>query len=89
MYCSLPRTEWIFLIFEGWFLKALQAVLFHATATHCYHGRDIVDALFLFWKECYRFAPNSKFHSATKDREMNVLKHRKENTQDEEFIARI
>ena len=26
---------------------------------------------FSFWNECYRFAQNSKFHSATKDREMN------------------
>ena len=26
---------------------------------------------FSFWNESYRFAPNSKFHSATKDREMN------------------
>ena len=46
VYCALPGTEWIFLIFEGWFLKTPQAVLFHATSTHCYHGRDIEDALF-------------------------------------------
>ena len=26
---------------------------------------------FSFWNESYRFAPNSKFHSATKDREMD------------------
>ena len=26
---------------------------------------------FSFWNECYRFAPNSKFHSARKDREMD------------------
>ena len=46
VYCALPGTEWIFLTFEGWFLKTPQAVLFHATSTHCYHGRDIEDALF-------------------------------------------
>ncbi len=26
---------------------------------------------FSFWNECYRFAPNSNFHSARKDREMD------------------
>ena len=39
-------TEWIFLIFEGWFLEVPQAVLFHATATHCHHARDIKYASF-------------------------------------------
>ena len=32
--------------FEGWFLKALQAVLFHATAIHCHHGMDVNKASF-------------------------------------------
>ena len=46
MYRALPGTEWIFLIFKGWFLKGPQAILFHATATHCHYGRDIENASF-------------------------------------------
>ena len=44
----------------------------HATATHCHHMVETSRIpRFLFWNECYRFAPNAKFHSATKDREID------------------
>ena len=36
-----------FLVFEGSFLEAPRAVLFHATAIHCHCGIDIEDASFL------------------------------------------
>ena len=35
-----------FLVFEGSFLEAPRAVLFHATAIHCHYGIDIEDASF-------------------------------------------
>ena len=54
VYRALPRTEWIFLFFEGSFLAAPRAVLFHATAIHCHYGKDIEDALF-FVLECHQF----------------------------------
>ncbi len=60
-----PKTEWFF-IFEGSFLEAPQAVLFHATAIH---GTDIEDTLFFVLELVLRFAPNSNFYSARKDRE--------------------
>ena len=37
----------MFLVFEGLFLEAPQAVMFHATAIHCHYGIDIEDASFL------------------------------------------
>ena len=46
VYRTLPRTEQIFLVFEGSFLEAPRAVLFHATAMYCHYGRDIEDASF-------------------------------------------
>ena len=49
MYRSLQRTELIFfffLVFEGSFLEAAQAVLFHTNAIHFHHGRDIEDPSF-------------------------------------------
>ena len=44
VYCTLPVTH--FLVFEGWFLEAPQAVLLHATVIHCHYGIDIKDASF-------------------------------------------
>ena len=47
MYRSLQRIESIFfLVFEGSFLEAAQAVLFHTNAIHFHHGRDIEDPSF-------------------------------------------
>ena len=34
MYCALPRTELIFLVFEGSFFEAPRVLLFHATAIY-------------------------------------------------------
>ena len=41
-----PGQNEFFFVFEGSFLKAPRAVLFHATAIHCHHGIDIEDASF-------------------------------------------
>ena len=45
VYRTLPRTESSY--FQGLFLEAAQPVLFHATAVHYYHGKDIEVPLFI------------------------------------------
>ena len=45
--CFLKRLEQqyeFFQVFEGLFLEAPRAVLFHATAIHCHDGMDHDDA---------------------------------------------
>jgi hypothetical protein len=54
VYRVLPKDRMNFLVFEGLFLEAPRAVLFHATAIHRHYGTDIEDASFsLFWNESY------------------------------------
>ena len=44
---------------------------------------------FLFWNEYYKFASNSKFHSAREDRETGEqVELSQGSTQDKEFVAR-
>ena len=57
MYRALPR---IFLVFEGSFLEAPRAVLFHATAIHCHYGIDIEDASFLVLERELLICPQFK-----------------------------
>ena len=40
-------SAYLSVVFEGSFLEAPRAVLFHATAIHCHYGIDIEDASFL------------------------------------------
>ena len=60
VYRALPRTEWIFLVFEGSFLEAPRAVLFHATAIHCHYGKDIEDASFFILERELLICPQFK-----------------------------
>ena len=39
-----PGQNGFFSFFEGSFLEAPRAVLFHTTVVHCHHGIDIKDA---------------------------------------------
>ena len=68
LYCALPRTEWIFLVFEGSFFEVPRVVLFHGTAIHCHYSTDIEDTSF-FILEWVTDLP--RIHSAWKDREMD------------------
>ena len=43
---ALPKHNELFQFFDGSFLEASKAVLFRATAIHCHHGMDFVDASF-------------------------------------------
>ena len=60
VYRALPRTESIFLIFQGSFLKAAQAVLFHTTAVDCNHGRNIEDPSFFILERVLQVCPKFK-----------------------------
>ena len=67
-YRALPRKNELFQFFNGSFLKASKAVLFDATAIHCHHGMDLVDASFFVLGAELLVCPNSKLQSATEDR---------------------
>ena len=60
VYRALPRTEWIFLVFEASFLEAPWAVLFHATAIHCHYGIDIKDSSFFVLEWVLQICPKFK-----------------------------
>ena len=89
VYRTLPRTEWIFLVFEGLFLEAPRAVLFHATAIHCHYGRDIEeDASFLVLERVTDLPPiQSSIQPEKIEKWTSELKYHKESTQDEELVA--
>ena len=71
--CTTPYPGWngFFSFSKAGFLKRLKWFCF----TLLLHAATMVETSrmprFSFWNECYRFAPNSKFHSATKDRKMD------------------
>ena len=66
-----PGQNGFFSVLKAGFLKHLKRFC----STLLLHTATMVETLrmphFSFWNECHRFAPNSRFHSATKDREMD------------------
>ena len=88
MYRALPWTEWIILVFEGSFLEAPRAVLFHATAIQCHHGIDIEDASFFVLEQVTDLPPiQSSIQPEKIETWTSELNYHKESTQDEEMVA--
>ena len=82
VYHALSRVEWIFRVFEGSFLEAPWAVLFHATAMHCHHGMDIDDAS--CFVECYKSAPSL----SQPEKLMSELSCHEKSSQDEKLVVK-
>ena len=71
VYRPLPGQNGFFSFSKAGFSKCLKQFC----STLLLHTATMLETSsmprFLFWNEYYRFAPNLKFHSATKDREMD------------------
>ena len=85
-----PGQNRIFLFFEGSFLEAARAVLFHATAIHCHHGRDIEDPSFFVLGQVLQVCPQiqSSIQPEKIEKQARELNCHEASTQDEEFVAR-